>query len=65
ILGCDLLPLPDAINPDGKEVVSLTSMASTTLGDSMALGMLRRSHFQPGTEFMVDARAAKVVGMPE
>ena len=65
IQGGDRLPLPYAIVLDGKEVGSITSMASTPMGDSMALGMLRRSHLQPGTEFMVDARAAKVVGMPE
>ena len=64
IQGSDRLPLPYAMVLEGKEVGSITSMASMPEGDSMALGMLRRSHFQPGTEFMVDGRVATVMGMP-
>lgn len=65
IQGDGRLPLPYAVVFDGKEVGSITSMALTPEGDSMALGMLRRSHFQPGTKLMVDGRVATVLGIPE
>jgi len=59
------LPLPFAIVLDGKEIGSITSMAPTLAGDSLALGMVRRSHFQSGTELVVDGRQATVLSIPE
>jgi len=65
IQGSDRLPLPFAIVLDGKEIGSITSMAPTLAGDSLALGMVRRSHFQSGTELVVDGRQATVLSIPE
>jgi folate-binding protein YgfZ len=65
IQGSDRLPIPYAMVLEGKEVGSITSMASMPEGDSMALGMLRRSHFQPGTEMLIDGRVATVLRVPE
>jgi len=65
IQGSDRLPLPYAVVVDGKEVGCISSMAPAPDGASFALGMLRRSHFEPGTEIVIDGRVVTVLGAAE
>lgn len=58
------LNLPFRVELDGKEIATITSVASTGQGDRLALGMVRRGYLTIGDRFEVDGSWATVLPRP-
>jgi tRNA-modifying protein YgfZ len=58
------LSLPCRVELEGKEIATITSVASTGQGDRLALGMVRRGHLAVGDRFAVGGTWATVIPRP-
>ncbi|MEI8212150.1 MAG: hypothetical protein WCI02_08370 [Planctomycetota bacterium] len=62
--GTETLELPFRVELDGKEIAVITSLVETPEGRRQGLAMIRRSHFEPGSRFLVGSQWGTVLPRP-